>query len=68
MDDGSAGLETLAGDGDGGQPAPDDAMALEECDLGYGVWRGVVAEKMGDGGATDAAADDADSVGVGVGL
>lgn len=67
VENGSAGLESFAGDGDGGHTASDDAMSLENCDLGDGVGRGVAAEEMGDGGAADAAADDADCVGVCVG-
>lgn len=68
VENGSAGLESLAGDGDGGHPTSDDGMPLEDGDLGDGVGRGVLTEEMSDGGAADAAADDADSVGVSIGV
>lgn len=65
MEDGSPGLERLAGDGDRGHAAPDDAVPLEDSDLAdgdiVGVGVGVAAEEVGDGGAADAAADDAQS-------
>lgn len=60
VENGSAGLESLAGDSNGSHPASNKAMALKDSNLGDGVGRGVTAEEMGDGGAADTAADDAD--------
>lgn len=59
MENGGAGLEDVAGDVDRGHAAPDDAVSLEDLD-GEGIG-GVAAEEVCDGGAADAAADDADS-------
>jgi len=61
MQNGGSGLEGLARQRNGGYAAPDDAVALEHSDIGGGSGlRGVLAEEMGDGGAADAGADDAD--------
>lgn len=54
------GLESLAGNSDGGHTAADGGMALEDTDLGVVRGGGVAAEEVGDGGAGDSAADYAD--------
>ena len=61
MEEGGSGLERLAGDGHDGHAAADCAAALEDEDFGGGSRvRGVLPEEVGDGGAADAGADDAD--------
>ena len=59
VENGGSGLEGLAGDVDGGDSASDDGAALEDTDVEGGG--GVAAEEVGERGASDAAADDADS-------
>ena len=57
VDDGSAGLELVAGDADGGEVAAHPGTALEDADLtpgeGGGETGGVVGEEEGGGGAGD---------------
>lgn len=62
VENGSAGLESLAGDGNGGHASSDDAVSLEDSDMADSMGVGVAAEKVGDGGAADAAANYADTV------
>lgn len=57
MEDGGAGLERVAADGDRGGAPADPAEALEDADV---VDVGVVFEEMRKRRAPDAAADDAD--------
>jgi len=61
MKNGGSGFEGLPRHRHSGYAAPDDAVALEHSDIGgWSGLRGVFTEEMGDGGATDAGADDAD--------
>lgn len=57
VENGGAGLESLAGDGDGGHSPSDDAISLEDSDLADCLGFGVAAEEVGDGGAADSATD-----------
>lgn len=76
MKNGGTGLEGLTGDCDSGHAASDDVVSLEKEDTSGGrrrVGRGVTAEKVSKGGASDAAADDAygggrNGLGLGLGL
>lgn len=57
VDDAGAGLEGVAGDGDGRRPSANDEVSLEYCDLeGTGIG-GIGFEEMGEGGPCDSAAD-----------
>lgn len=65
MDDAGAGLEGVAGDGDGGRPAANDAVSLEDSDF-QGIWIGGIGfQEMGEGRTCDSAADNANSMGGG---
>lgn len=65
MENGGSGLEDVAGDIDGGHAASDDAVSLEDSDAEIGmVGTGVEAEEVGERGASDAGADDADGGGL----